>query len=292
MSAEYPSDDIEAFKHSGKKVFNIYDVEKMRNSCRPPLFIGEVRGKAEKGKEALQNLKFHETPQGELKMWEDVDKSINISNRYVISVDIGGRSASADYSVICVIDRYWLIFGEKAVVVAEWCGHIRHDLLAWKSVQIAKYYNNALLVIESNTIETKDNDTDGDHSQYILEEIAFEYDNLYFRNAPADNIIEGKPKKWGFHTNRATKTAIIDNLIRTVEEQAYVERDSATLDEFTTYEVKQNGSLGAIDGLHDDKLITRAIGLFVSNYKMDLPKEINLDELRYHRRNVGSASTL
>lgn len=39
-------------------------------------------------------------------------------------------------------------------MAAEWSGHIDMDLLAWKELQLAKMYGNALLVIESNTLET------------------------------------------------------------------------------------------------------------------------------------------
>lgn len=43
MAAEFPSDDIEAFKHSGTKVFDRYHVEELRTDCRLPIVVGEVR---------------------------------------------------------------------------------------------------------------------------------------------------------------------------------------------------------------------------------------------------------
>ena len=43
MQQEYPSDDIEAFKYSGKAVFDIYKVEKLRDDCMAPIFIGDIR---------------------------------------------------------------------------------------------------------------------------------------------------------------------------------------------------------------------------------------------------------
>lgn len=36
MMAEYPSDDVEAFNHSGERVFDIRQVQRLRESCRPP----------------------------------------------------------------------------------------------------------------------------------------------------------------------------------------------------------------------------------------------------------------
>ena len=83
-------------------------------------------------------------------------------------------------------------------VAAEWHGHIDHDKVAWKAAQIATMYGEALLVIESNTLETEG--TEGDNFEYILDEIAGHYDNLYSRT-PIDQIRQGAPKRWGFHTN-------------------------------------------------------------------------------------------
>ena len=113
-----------------------------------------------------------------------------MTNRYLVVVDIGGRSNKADFSVVTVFDRYWMIEGGKPSVVAQWYGHIDMDILAWKSAQIAKYYNNALLVIESNTLEThdKERDVDGDQSHFILNQIRDVYDNLYARKQSEEEI--------------------------------------------------------------------------------------------------------
>ena len=148
------------------------------------------------------------------------------------------------------------------------------DLLAWKSAQIAKWYNDALLVIESNTLETKDRDrhVDGEQTDFILLQIKDVYDNLYARKQSEQDIKEGAPVKYGFHTNLSTKPMIISTLVKVIRERAYVERDEGCLDEYNQYEKKQNGSFGAIMGKHDDKLMTRAIGLHICFYEMEPPK--------------------
>lgn len=155
-------------------------------------------------------------------------------------------------------------------------GHIDHDLLAWKAAQIAQFYCKALLVIESNTLETKDKnrDTDGDHTEFILNQIANVYDNLYARSSSETDIKEGAPRKWGFHTNTATKPLIIDHLVSCVRDAAWIERDINAIDELGYYEKKDNGSFGAIAGQHDDILMTRAIGLYICYRQMDMPKII------------------
>ena len=101
------------------------------------------------------------------------DISQRVANRYLIVVDVGGRSKGADFSDIFVLDRYWMIYGGVPEVVAEWHGHTDHDLLAWKAAQIARFYSDGLLVIESNTMET--DNTDGDNTRWGYGQAAAEH---------------------------------------------------------------------------------------------------------------------
>ena len=275
MASEYPSDDVEAFVHSGERIFDKYKVDQFRTSCKPPRFIGDVYADGDEGKNALKNLRFTEDSQGLLWIWNlpEVDDQEIVTNRYLTIVDIGGRSKKADYSVILVIDRLFMIDGDRPQVVAQWYGHIDMDILAWKAAQIAAFYDNSLLVIESNTLETHDKErqVDGDLSHFILNQIKDVYPNLYARKQTENEIQEGLPRKYGFHTNVATKPMIISTLIKVIREHLYIERDERCLDEYLTYEKKQNGAYGAIIGKHDDLLMTRAIGLHICFHEMPIP---------------------
>ena len=294
MASEYPTDDVEAFVHSGANVFDKYRVEALKHTCRPPLCIGEVYGDAVEGGAALTNLKFAEDKQGLLYVWAlpEIDPEEQVTDRYLTVVDIGGRSAKADWSVIVVFDRMYMIDGGKPSVVAQWRGHADHDILTWKAAQIAKFYDTSLLVIESNTLETKDRERllDGDQSLFILNQLGNCYPNLYMRQKPQDNIVEGTPVKYGFHTNTATKPMIISSLIKAVREGAYVERDERCLHEYNTYEQKQDGSYGAVKGEHDDILMTRAIGLHICFNEMPLPAIIPKSSSRPTPRIISAAS--
>ena len=267
MMAEYPSDDVEAFNHTGERVFDIRQVQRLRESCRPADKVGEVYGKAFSGKLALQDLHFKEEGGGRLQIWSSPDTDMSVKDRYLVVVDIGGRSSKADYSVIVVYDRYWMLFGGVPEIVAQWRGHIDHDLLAWKSVQIAAFYHHALLVIESNTLETEH--TDGEHTEYILDTIADSYTHLYAR-VSAEMIRSQVPSKWGFHMNRSTKTMVVNHQIQMLRENGYIERDIQACYEHDVFERKPNGSFGAMDGHHDDILITRCIGNYIC-YTEPLP---------------------
>lgn len=275
MASEYPSDDVEAFVHSGARVFDKYHVEKFKKACKAPKWIGDVYADGDEGEEALVNLRFSEDKQGLLWVWAkpDVEGDEEVTDRYLVVVDIGGRGKKADWSVIVVFDRLNQMEGGKPVVVAQWYGHIDMDRLAWKAAQIAAYYDNAYLVIESNTLETHDKErqVDGDMSGYILNQIKDVYTNLYARKQSDEEIKEQAPKKYGFHTNVATKPKIISTLVKVIRDHLYVERDARCLDEYLCYEKKKNGAFGAITGKHDDLLMTRAIGLHIAFYEMELP---------------------
>lgn len=296
MAAEYPSDDEEAFVHSGARVFDKYKVDKMRKVCRPPKYIGDIYANGDEGEDALTNLRFNEDRQGLLWVWEKpiISNTQIVTDRYLTVVDVGGRSNKADWSVIVVFDRMFMIDGDKPVVVAQWYGHIDIDLLAWKAAQIAAYYDNSLLVIESNTLETHDKErqVDGDQSHFILNQIKDVYPNLYARKQSEEEIEEGYPKKYGFHTNVATKPMIISTLVKVIREGLYVERDERCLDEYITYERRQNGSYGAIIGKHDDLLMTRAIGMHICYYEMDLPEIIYKEQLKMKHKHAVSAATI
>lgn len=297
MASEYPSDDVEAFVHSGARVFDKYNVEKFKKCCKAPKYVGDVYADGDEGEDALSNLRFKEDKQGLLWVWSkpDVDDKEEVTDRYLVVVDIGGRGKKADWSVIVVFDRLNQMEGGKPVVVAQWYGHIDMDMLAWKAAQIAAFYDNALLVIESNTLETHDKErqVDGDMSGYILNQIKDVYGNLYARKQSDEEIQEGKPKKYGFHTNVATKPKIISTLVKVIREQLYVERDARCLDEYLCYEKKKNGAFGAIIGKHDDLLMTRAIGLHISFYEMEVPTIVRrVKRMAAKRKRAVSAATI
>ncbi len=294
MASEYPSDDVEAFVHSGTMVFDRYTVREYRPACTPPRFIGELSADAPEGKGALKGIRFRPDSQGLFHIWAkpEIDPEMRVTDRYLVVVDIGGRSDKADWSVIVVFDRMDMAEGLPQSVVAQWRGHCDIDRLAWRAARIAAYYDNALLVIESNTLETHDRERQiegGDQSQYILNQISDVYPNLYARRQSEDEIRQGIPRKYGFHTNTATKPMVITTLIKAVRDHLFIERDTLLLDELLTYERKPNGAYGAIPGRHDDLLMTRAIGLHISLYEMPVPRCIPVTT-RPARRSRGPVS--
>lgn len=237
MQANFPTTPQEAFINTGNSVFDTAAVERMRADCRS----GE-RGDIGRGG-------FSAASNGPLELWQKPA----VGAAYVVTVDVGGRSAASDWSVIAIMKR-----GTLPQVVAQWRGHIDHDLLAAKAEQLARYYNNALLMIESNTLESEN--TSGDSNLFVLARLAERYRNLYKRES-YDTVTRQITTRVGFHTNRSTKAMLISGLIEAVRDGRYIERDSMACNELLTYEQLPGGAYAAKAGFHDDILMTRAMAV-------------------------------
>ena len=250
MQAEYPGTPEEAFVNTGDNVFDPKTVEAMRGDCTVPEKRAEVA------------LDGHIVPDrnGRMSIWEDPEKD----TEYVCAVDVGGRSEGADWSVIAVLSRE-----ERPRVVAQWRGHIDHDLLGRTAAAVAHHYNTALLIIESNTLETADAAFDMNLS--VLNQITRNYSNLYMRTT-FDTMTNKRTRRPGFHTNRRTKPLLIHGLIAAVREHKFVERDNEALNELSTYVSLPSGIYAARPGRHDDILMTRALALHaIGDLKYTIP---------------------
>lgn len=274
MKSEFPSTDVEAFQSTGHNYFPVEYIEEQRRYCMEKAYdICEISGDKTNGIEALDNIEIRKESNGRLKVWEYPDVSVKMSDRYLVVVDLGvGRSDGADNSVICVFDRYWQHEPEgMPEVVAEWSGHLDMDLLAWKAAQIATAYDNALLVVESNSAENNRED----HFRTILKEVGEHYPNFY-RRAKRDQD-KGGIDRYGFHTNGSTKYTVCDYLLKALRQGMYIERNEEALNEMRVFERKSDGKLGAVDGNHDDRVMTRAIGCYFmfAEGKMPVPQFVD-----------------
>lgn len=275
LASQCPADDVEAFANTEALAFDMYDINRLADKgIKNPLFIGDIISDYNTGKKVLEDYEFQEVENGSMYIWDKPDPR-PINERYIVIVDIGGEWKGADWSVIRVFDRFGLNDGTNEKTVLMWAGHMPHDHVAWKACQVAKWYNNALLVFESNTLESKDKDRDVDDGNaitYILDKIDYSYDNLYARKVTtSEDMQNSPPTKYGFHTNKKTKYDIMELLKEVIRKADYFESDAITIDEYRTYERKSNGSYGSMAGKKDDRLMTAGIGLWVSRTEMDLP---------------------
>lgn len=313
MKQEYPSDDTEAFLDSGLPAFKASHIKALEGDCRHPEAVGTLVANElpesaifnkKKRKGVLQNIRFVEDKEmlaqsmssdpkrreqalyNKLKIWDYPDTSVKVSDRYVVVYDVSkGESKKADWGVITVFDRYWMMYKGVPEIAAEWRGRIDKDIAMWIATQIATFYNKALLVVESNTYETASKEYD---VEFIFDIIADYYDNLYSRT-PADKINEGAPAVYGFHMNKGTKPTIMATYTAVLRDKKYKERNIDALKEAYVYEKKQNGSYGAKEGYHDDILDTRMIGNYIC-IELPLPKIIQEEKTARREKPVGESS--
>lgn len=290
MCSEFPTTADEAFQSSAMAVFRNDYIARARATCRPPLSWGHYVADGDKGREAMSNIVFSEIsgfdPRRDVnccQIWSWPDTARKVLSRYLVSVDTNfGTSDAADYSYMKVFDRLPMLDGGVPEVVCTWHGRAEPDRIPWIAVTLAEAYGHALLVIESNRMETSDN------TDFIFDEIAGVYDNLYSRTTP-EQIRQGAPVRYGFHTNSATKPTVITELNRALRDTLYIERDAATCDELGQFEYKdaQKKTTGAVDGCHDDRVMATAIGVYAC-YKTDLPVVVE-GGVRKARRIVSEA---
>ncbi len=297
LFSEFPSTANEAFQSTGHRVFKISYVKSMREQCVPPAWVGDIVSYDRANDSERENLsRFEPLQAGEkrdgnvLKVWLMPESSEqHYRDRYIVTVDVGGVSEKADYSCIIVADRQPMLEGGVPEIAACWHGHIEHDKLAWKAVEIAKAYDNALLVIEANTLETEG--TEGNNFEYILNEISGQYSNLYCRTS-IQEIRQGRPRRWGFHTNSSTKPMVINFLIKALRDGLYVERCIETTYELDLYELKENGKeMGAVEGNHDDRVMATAILVWIC-YNHPLPTRINAEKRGHNKTRIVSEASI
>lgn len=291
MKSEFPTTAEEAFQTKSGKYFSDEMITKIRTGCTAPKFIGEIRGKALKGEQSFEDIYLIENSglmSEVLKIWTMPNDGIDATkeraiNRFVVSVDIGGRSYRSDNSVISVFDRMgMLIPGGPIERAAIWYGHLDPDILAWMAVRIAVFYGNALLVVENNTLDTKykkeseDYINEGNHFHTVLDEISEVYNNIYMREGPPDSAT-GKPTyKYGWHMNKSTKYQAYDSYTAQIRDDEYIERDNGAADEAQWLQLKPNGQIEAMQGQRDDKQDTTAVGVYIAREQMSNIKIIDL----------------
>ena len=89
--------------------------------------------------------------------------------------------------------------------------------------------------------------------------------------------------------NTSSKSTLISHFVTMLRDTGYYERDHGTLDEARFYQKGKTAMAEAMEGKHDDKLITRLIGTWVC-YLLSLPK-IKEESSKYKPKKVIGASS-
>lgn len=171
--------------------------------------------------------------------------------RYIMGVDTSTGTGD-DYSSIQIMDV------EDYEQVAEYKGHIATKQLGRLVRILARYYNEAYVVIECNSM-----------GEAVFNEVYYHdedpYKNLYTQKKTTK---DGRERRTGWETNVKTRQLMINNLIDyfSVDELAkvfkvYSERVYLEMLSF----VWINGKARHAEGMHDDTLIALGLCLYFRN---------------------------
>jgi len=310
MQSEFPTTPEEAFQSTGARFFGLDLTGRIRSQADEPAAVGRLVGDDVDGAAALEGLHLvtdAPTTSGPLRVWRRPDEKVwwggellnppgtTISRRYCAFVDFGGKTDQADWSVVTIADRIKMLDGGPAEVVARLRIHTRPDKLAWMSAQLATWYDEALLAYEINR-HRKDRGDDvrgyePEWSLAVIEEVMDVYDNLFLRKVQ-DRVDDPVRYEVGFHTNQSTKPLILNTLEAGLSTdaggQTFFDPDVQLADEMATFEIKEDGRLGAVDGNHDDVVISSAGTAWLALRHMDPPRR--LDTTRTRQNGTPSAA--
>jgi phage terminase large subunit len=217
----------------GRGVFDNEIVSKRLENAPKPIMKGDFD--IEIDELTISNYKWQEDAQGYIKVY----KKPNKFHTYVIGGDTAGMGS--DYFVAHVIDN---ITGEQVAVLRH---QFDEDLFTQQVYALGKWYNNALIGLESNfsTYPVMMLEKYGYTKQYVRKR----EDTYQTRFAPS----------YGFKTTMQSRNRIVSNLIQFVREDADLINDIETLTEMLSFVRNDSGRPEAMKGAHDDCVISLAI---------------------------------
>ncbi|MDU7440955.1 MAG: hypothetical protein E7L05_10355, partial [Clostridium sp.] len=163
--------------------------------------------------------------------------------RYYIGVD-SSEGVGQDNSTCIVLNKD----GEEMAMFKD--NKIKPYAFAEFINELGHYYNKAYLVVEKAS---------GGHS--VIERLR--YTHKYMNMSKYKTYDEYMRTKWtiGFDTNAKTKGLIINDLVEMFEKSQLLLHSEEILEEMKVFEVKDNGSMGAMNGYHDDLVMATALAL-------------------------------
>jgi hypothetical protein len=227
---EYPLCPEEAFQVSGSNVFSI---EKLQSLIPDKVMKRQMF--------SLPSSSFEDHSEGTLEIFQYPKFDVN----FVIGADCAlgvGQDSSA-----CVVMN-----PENEVVAVYRNNRIDPTQYGDLLFYLGRYYNNALLAVESNSL--------GIATLNRLKQM--KYVNLYHQTKVA-NVSNEEGNRLGWRTTQATKPMIIGHLKNAIENDDINLASTRIIQECMDYVSDANGRTNAISGAHDDTVIATAIALEV-----------------------------
>jgi len=222
---------------TGRSVFNGKDVQRRINDNIQPIKRGMFTY-TDTGTE-LQDIRWEDDPQGFISIYADRIDGVP----YVIGGDTAGEGS--DSFVGQVLDNRT---GTQVAILRQ---QTDEDLYAKQMYCLGKYYNTALVGIETN------------FSTFPVRELErLRYPKQYVRET-VDDYTHAVKRSFGFQTNSKTRPVIISELIKACRDDIDIVCDRTTLEEMLTFVRDENYKPTAEEGAHDDCVMSLAIAHYI-----------------------------
>jgi len=225
---EYPATPDEAFITAGKSVFALDKVNNLIPVTPDKKMLFD-----------FDSLTWETSKDGNLDIWEYPDWDSN----YILAADVA-LGVGQDYSCAVVMDT------DRKVIALYRDNYIDPSKFGDLLFYLGRYYNNALLTVESNSMGVA-----------TLSRLAqMNYINLY-KQTKISSISKEEGTTPGFRTTQVTKPHIIGNLKNAVENDDIWIASKTIIQELKDYVSTDSGRTEAAAGCHDDTIMATAIAL-------------------------------
>ena len=197
---------------------------------------------------------------GDLKVYDETQPK----HDYIMTVDVA-KGRGLDYSTFSVIDVTTRPFKQVAVYRNNRISPILFPDIIYK---IAKAYNNAYVIVESN-----------DAGQVVCNGLYhdLEYENVHLESAIKANSI-------GVEMNRKVKRLGCSGIKDLLEENKLLVVDEETIMEISTF-VAKGQSYEASDGNHDDLMMNLVMfGFFISTQIFSDMTDVNIKRMMFEQQ--------
>ena len=245
---EYPICPEEAFLASGHCAFLQDNLVERLKTVEEPKKRGYFDYELDPDSEKILNYWWVDDKRGAIRIWEEPEAK----KPYVIGGDTSGEGS--DEFTADVIDN------TTCKQVATYEKETDETLYARQMWCLGHYYNTALISIETN------------FSTYPVKELQrLKYPKQYVRER--EDTYSGRiSDAFGFRTTTLTRPVLIGYLKDLIRDNVDLINDRKTINQCLTFVKNKEGKYEAIEGKHDDKVMSLGIALYSrSQQTFDVP---------------------
>lgn len=236
---DFPCNPDEAFRSTGRPVF---DIEKLiiRKTALTNNIVPNMRNSIRIGGAVLQQF------MDELVIYSPPRSGC----QYFIGADVAEGLEIGDSSSLFVMD-------ENYRQVAKWHGKIHPDLFGHLLIDLGRFYNNALIVPESNNM-----------GHTTVTTIRNENYSMLYKTVVEDKITREKVTKYGWNTNRKSKMDMLNEGVKLFRDDVATILDRDLIDEMMLVVRSENGGV-VLNGL--DRVVAYLLACIgIRQYKLPI----------------------